>query len=150
MTWSPPHCHNLKGMKINPKGGCHWERLKPTNMFSFNSGFSLGGMRRGWDALLWIHSLSYGIRGCSESCYEHTSVHWMTKWPFLGKGKKKILVSGTKTYKCISLLFLGYTKFIHEGRTLLSDKRKMKKSKGKKSENFSLEKQGTHFYLQKG
>lgn len=83
-----------------------------------------------------MHSLSYGIRGSSESCCEHSTVQWMTRWPFLGKGKKKILIPGTKTYKCISLLFLGYIKFIHvkeerypqTGEKKVSEKKNLKTS----------------------
>lgn len=123
-------------MKINPKGGYHWEKLKLTNVFSFNSVFFLGGdwgevvMWRGWgclgmDALPFIWN-----KGSSECCCKHTTVHWMTRWPFLGKGKK--IFSGAKTCKCISLLFLSRKIHTHKGRTLLSDKRKKKESKKNK------------------
>lgn len=83
-----------------------------------------GGDRDAW---VWMYSLSYGIRGSSESSYEHTTVYWMTRWPFLGKEKDDNLVSSTKTYKCISLLFLGYKKFIHVKEGYYSQKRKRRR-----------------------
>lgn len=122
-------------MQINPIGGCHWEKLTLKNIFSFNSGFWGGGR----DAWVWMHSLSYGIRGSSESCYEHNTVHWMTRWPFLGKGKKKILFSGTKIYKCISLLFLGYTKFIHIKKEHYSQIRERRRKARKKNLKTSVQ-----------
>lgn len=140
-------------MEKNRKGRCYWEKLKFTNVFSFNSGFFRGGVMAGVDVWEWMHSLSYGIKGSSESYYEHTTVQWMTRWPFLGKGKKEILFSGSKTYQCISLLFLSYTKFIHVKEEHYSPIRERRRKARKKienfSENFSLDKQGTHFYLQK-
>lgn len=63
------------------------------------------------------------------------------------------MVSGTKTHECISLLLLSYTKFIHieEGHYFqITEKRRKARTKIEDfSENFSLDKQGTHFYLQK-
>lgn len=130
-----------KGGK-NPRGEWHWAKLKPTSMLAFNSDFFwLGNGCISFHIPLW------------KLLWAHHPIGWQGDLSLV-KGNKKVLVSGTKTHNCISLLFLGYPKFIcteERHYSQISEKRRKARAKIEDfTENFSLDKQGTHFYLPKG
>lgn len=84
----------------------------------------------GGDAWVWMHCLSYGIRGpLNAAVSTPLYIGWQGD---LSLVKEKKIFSGAKTCKCISLLFLSRKIHTHKGRTLLSDKRKKKESKKNK------------------
>lgn len=140
--------HSLILIVIIYRGGQKSQRrtapskTEPPSTFSFNSDFFWLGygcipFHTPLWKLLWAHHYA-GWQGDLSSL----------------KGNKKILVSGTTTCTHTYLLLLGYTKLIHidEGHYSQTTE-KITKARTKIenfTENSSLDKQGTRFYIQKG